>query len=219
MNKVGSNENDILLNISGKTAKEILEASGQGDNYPIDLNRVLKTWNLRNIPATFDALEKEEPIKNLVAKRGEILGLVLTINNQVGIFHKKNDSISGKRYTVAHEIGHCCCHADRLKNGYIEFRCNQDANTISDMEKEANIFAGELLIPEKALKKAIKETRKVVLSQLASLFLVSIADMETRLKHLGIDYIDDRNKDSLKNTSETDDILIDAIRFALNSTS
>lgn len=63
---------------------------------------------------------------------------------------------------------------------------NFKTTTTSEIEREANNFALELIIPARVLSYAISERGYTTLDSLAALFGVSEVAMLTRLKQLGI---------------------------------
>lgn len=80
-----------------------------------------------------------------------------------------------QRFTMAHELGHICLHADSVTARYAEkifFR----SQLTTLQEKEANEFASDLLIPRDLLFAQIAEGRKK-LSDLADIFEVSLDAM------------------------------------------
>ena len=61
------------------------------------------------------------------------------------------------RFTIAHELGHWICHAHRDVGEEQPTFCrsqdlSQDADR--DLEREANVFGAELLMPEAAVREA-----------------------------------------------------------------
>jgi hypothetical protein len=60
------------------------------------------------------------------------------------------------RFTIAHELGHWICHAHAAEEAapaYCRSRdLSQDADR--DLEREANVFGAELLMPEAAVREA-----------------------------------------------------------------
>ena len=123
----------------------------------------MKVLGILKFPSEFNELEKDKSNK-------KIAGLVLLHEDDIGIFYSKSASIEQKRFTIAHELAHCCLHGDLLTNGYIEFLYNGEPETTH--EKEASIFAMELLIPEKQLRKIYKELLKPSLKGLSEIFQV-----------------------------------------------
>lgn len=62
------------------------------------------------------------------------------------------EPIRRQRFTIAHEIGHWICHA-RTTPSYCRSRdLAEDANKA--LEREANVFGAELLMPEPAVREA-----------------------------------------------------------------
>jgi hypothetical protein len=64
--------------------------------------------------------------------------------------------IRRQRFTIAHELGHWICHAHAAEEAapaYCRSRdLSQDADR--DLEREANVFGAELLMPEAAVREA-----------------------------------------------------------------
>ncbi len=83
-----------------------------------------------------------------------------------------------QRYTLAHEIGH-------IVLGHIHKKYIIWDSIIQDIthEREANIFAAELLMPE---KEVIEKAKTLSLEELSAYFRVSKSSMQIRLKELGI---------------------------------
>lgn len=173
-----------LEKLKNKSAFELLNDSGQLYDIPVNLDSILEHYGVAKIPSEFDELEALEANKG----KGEISGLVLSSGDNLGIFYKKTDSIHRKRFTIAHELAHCCLHTDSLKNGYIELR-NPDYS--DERELAADIFAGELLIPKQQLDYVMQRLIKPSLYGLAEIFQVSVNVMRARLEYLRISYFDD----------------------------
>lgn len=171
-----------LNELCGKTPEELLSKCDELDKIPVNVERLVKKLGIALIPDTFNDIEK-------IHNDGEIWGLVLEQDDDVGIFYKSTVGDHKRRFTIAHELAHCCNDSDILKDGYIEYR--KEMNSDIPREKAANIFAGELLIPRDSLEYAIQRLRKPSLRGLAELFEVSVQVMRARLEHLGLDYYDD----------------------------
>lgn len=176
---------DKLNKLKGKTANDILKMTGQKDIIPIDLDEILEKLEIYKISTTFEDLEQSGNFDD----KGEISGLVLVKKNDIGIFYKKTDSLHRKRFTIAHELAHCCKHGEMLQAGYVEFRGTM--NSDNENEIEANVFAGELLIPKKQLNRVYKQLIVPSLVGLADIFEVSINVMRERLLYLGEPFFDD----------------------------
>lgn len=99
----------------------------------------------------------------------------ITINNK--------QVIERQRFTMAHEFAHYCLHrydADKFED--VTFFRSDDSNCT--MEKQANIFAGELLMPETLVRSEIRNGETSI-NGLAKKFKVSPLAMKVRLLSLG----------------------------------
>lgn len=89
----------------------------------------------------------------------------------------KNFSNDRKRFTIAHELGHLLMHS--VNNPAIpEYR-------VLDIEKEANSFASEFLMPALAVKNSLYDLRLSYLSELKRYWLTSMASIIKRALDLG----------------------------------
>ncbi|WP_234744866.1 ImmA/IrrE family metallo-endopeptidase [Burkholderia sp. WTPI3] len=93
-----------------------------------------------------------------------------------GIFYNGNASPERKRFTIAHELGHFILHRDRQ----MSFQCDKASvysgqDTLAVIEREADDFASNLLLPGDVLRDAMagQTINLHLLSQLASRFQVS----------------------------------------------
>lgn len=105
-------------------------------------------------------------------RTNNISGLVDHVGKTIHI--NKLDSNLRQRFTIAHEIGHIQLHGD--KEDYVDYRVeempdNLDTDKISK-EKEADYFAGCLLMPKEVFCEKYKEF-KGNLIQVAKFFGVS----------------------------------------------
>lgn len=96
-----------------------------------------------------------------------------------------------QRFTVAHEIGHFALgHLNECGEGHKKLLRDPAANFSSGqsawIEREANAFAADLLMPAKVLRYAVNERRILDVTQLATLFKVSQVAMRYRLQNLGL---------------------------------
>lgn len=166
-----------LNELKGFSAEDILKKTGQEENVPVNLDKIIDDLKIYRKAMDFSEMEKIEG-------KGKISGLVLLLDNNVAVFYNKNDSLERKRFTAAHEIGHCCLHANVLKNDYIEFL--HDDGFENEHETEASIFATKLLIPEKSLRYVYDSLLKPNLNDLSEMFQVPNKIMDIRLKELGL---------------------------------
>ena len=77
-----------------------------------------------------------------------------------GIFYNPDARLERRRFTVAHELGHFVLHRDSND----AFNCNKAAvysgsDTLAVIEREANVFASNLLMPGDVFGKAINGSR------------------------------------------------------------
>jgi Zn-dependent peptidase ImmA (M78 family) len=87
---------------------------------------------------------------------------------------------NGRRnFTVAHEVGHYILHIE--KNSC--FACIMDMHIRLPLEREANLFAAELLMPADSVKSLAAD---MCVRRMASYFRVSNQAMEIRIKELGL---------------------------------
>lgn len=204
--------------IQGLTADELLRKFNQYDALPVDIEKILLDMKANLIEDDLSFLLNKAVVKTQIEKYGELCGLVLATKDDLNIFYKKYDvdltdnivvrSIRNRtRFTLAHELAHCVLHADHLEKGYLEFRFdnkkmnvenntniqNKDKNTYDYIEYMANIYAGQLLIPEHKLKEVLGKLILPSLKSLSELFEVSSNVMRARLDYLKLNYLDDIN--------------------------
>jgi Zn-dependent peptidase ImmA (M78 family) len=89
------------------------------------------------------------------------------------------------RFTIAHELGHWICHAKGMQEAPTYCRA-QDVSQDTDraLEREANVFGAELLMPQAAVRKAWAAFPDR--DELASSFEVSILAAHWRLYSFGL---------------------------------
>ena len=112
--------------------------------------------------------------------------VVLNANERVG---GRNDSpLRRFRFTIAHEIGHWVCHCleGRARDLEPSYCRPVDLTESADrtLEREANVFAAELLMPEQAVRKAWSEFGDI--AECATHFDVSPTAMQWRLYSFGL---------------------------------
>ncbi|MDR2341507.1 MAG: ImmA/IrrE family metallo-endopeptidase [Campylobacteraceae bacterium] len=112
----------------------------------------------------------------------ETSGFLEKINDKWTIFVNSRESDYRKRFTVVHELAHYIKHRDNcpLKKDQIFFR---DENTNS-IEREANEFAANLLMPKEMFEKYIDEGYDTI-SSLADKFQLSTSAVRYRAFKLG----------------------------------
>jgi hypothetical protein len=85
------------------------------------------------------------------------------------------------RFTIAHEIGHFLLHPERA----ISERGGATNQATARLEREADQFAAELLMPEYLVRQAVLDDGADA-RRLADRFDVSAQAMSLRLHHLGL---------------------------------
>jgi Zn-dependent peptidase ImmA (M78 family) len=104
-------------------------------------------------------------------------------NNRVVIGVNLRHHPNRRKFTIAHELGHyllheaATVHLDERKPGYIVQRRDGKSSTGEDVfEREANLFAAELLMPAKALARDLRDGAFDVLEEDDEAFMKSLAD-------------------------------------------
>jgi Zn-dependent peptidase ImmA (M78 family) len=90
------------------------------------------------------------------------------------------------RFTIAHELGHWVCHVLGATNPRPTFCRSKDLSHDADraLEREANVFGAELLMPEASVRKAWADLNDV--DACACWFDVSPTAMHWRLYGFGL---------------------------------
>ncbi len=142
---------------------------------------IIKKYNLK-IPIDLDFLLKELDIDIEWAFLPQnIDGAALPGKFSRGLIVLNTGRIKTReRFTIAHEIGHILWHYPKVDIEKTLFLDLGDDN--SKNEREANVFATELLMPRKEVIKAFYHTQNI--SELAEFFQVSKQAMSIRLEEL-----------------------------------
>ena len=166
--------------LKNNTAADILRETGQENVTPVNLREILQKFEISVISIDFSEIERM--MSDMVKERGRILGAVMTKDNNTAIFYSNDKELMSNhryRFTVAHELAHCCLDGEL---SHVEFR--HDGSSASPQERAANIFAGELLIPLHQLERVSKELLLPTVKNLATVFEVSEPVMAARLAYL-----------------------------------
>lgn len=169
-----------LNELNGQQAEDLLSLLGKDFSIPIDIEKILDCLSIEYKNYDFSDFETKLPIGE------KILGAALVDKDDVIILYRDGESKNRKRFTLAHEIAHCCLDAQNLKDGHIEFRSDQISN--NSREYEANVFAGKLLIPKENLLQEYRHMIAPLSDVLAKTFGVSTNVMEKRLEYLKLPY-------------------------------
>lgn len=137
---------------------------------PLDLNEIV---NILGLKLTF------EPLQNDVSGS-------LYKDKIDGYWRIKVNSLhhpNRQRFTIAHEVAHYILHRkDSTEFNDSEFFRNSELNS---MEREANSFASEVLMPREKFMAYIKNTSSKI-EDIASHFHVSAQAVQLRAKSLGL---------------------------------
>lgn len=155
--------------------------------------------NVENLASTLGVSVQYEPAEDNLS--GFLLRDLSRHKAVIGI--NSNHHVNRQRFTIAHELGHFFLHegekmhVDRLVDvrGFQvrNLRNKESSKGISVEEKEANLFAAELLMPANFLKQDVPEIDLLDLfdedglKNLAEKYQVSIQALTFRLAYL--DYI------------------------------
>jgi Zn-dependent peptidase ImmA (M78 family) len=107
-----------------------------------------------------------------------VSGILLRDQGGEWIVVRARDSAKRQRFTIAHEIGHSRCRHQGLR-----FMCDSNFRTDSTIEREANQFAAELLMPRAAFSALYNRGKRE--KDLASYFGVSVEAATWRAVDLG----------------------------------
>lgn len=164
----------------------------------IDFNLLEAPIDLRQVAKKLKVSIEEQDLDN------DISGFLLKKEGKTIIGLNKNHPKVRKRFTIAHEIGHYKLHnvesplfVDyfykgsmlRSKESNKIYRSTNNSNN-PIMEKEANFFAANLLMPKMLVKIHLNELNENLsyddkLVKLTEIFQVSEIAMDYRLKSLG----------------------------------
>ncbi|MEM4959302.1 MAG: ImmA/IrrE family metallo-endopeptidase [Nanopusillaceae archaeon] len=154
----------------------IIEGSLEKDGYTFRRKDIEKIIFLSERPDSFAAQMLRKA--NEKGLKDEYLYFIF-INNQVPLVRK--------RFTIAHEIGHIVLkHFERSEFIYVFHK--EDCQNY--FEEEANLFAGELLVPYGFLKQAIFHYNIRDIHSLAKFFNVSEQVVSIKVRQYNLfDYI------------------------------
>lgn len=103
---------------------------------------------------------------------------IITVNDNKSYYHTV--------FTIAHELGHYCCHQNKVQTeGFIERKQTQYTDDQMICEQQANQFAAELLMPECKFKEIFNKNNQI-LEEVQKFFQVSLKAVEFRAINLGL---------------------------------
>ncbi len=156
--------------------------------------RILKDFGIKKLPIPIRKLARKLGLRINVHDLGEGISGVLVINNGIGtIGINESESEVRRRFTIAHELGHFLLHRKNhdlfIDKQTVLFRNEESSKGDKIIERAANVFAANILIPRNLLVKEIKDRKLIILDEdnvkkLAKTFNVSQIAMTYRLTNL-----------------------------------
>lgn len=180
-------ENYMCKKLSELNGKKPVDFLSKVSEIPIDIGGILDKWKILFCPVDFKDLEN-----NLQIKR-KISGMAYAEGDDLMILYSENLAENEWRFTLAHELAHCCLHMDVDSSCHVELQMSGDilGNFSGELEyfnrrkeQEADDFARELLMPEQQLIFLLKNTENPNLKILSDYFLVPQEHMKIRLEQL-----------------------------------
>jgi hypothetical protein len=109
-------------------------------------------------------------------------GVLLPAESEIWV--RRDESLTRRRFTIAHEIGHHFLHSDGATVLCRAADVDQAEEAAKLKERQANRFAAELLMPEELVR--AHADREADVTELARMFNVSPIAMAYRLVNLEI---------------------------------
>ena len=146
------------------------------------------TFGGSELPVPVDAIAEDLLGLSVAEDELEVSGLLLPAERRIWLNAREAcESPGRRRFTLAHELGHwiCQCLEGRMAPVY----CRSDEvgppnGDARQLEREANVFAAELLMPELLVRKEYEEWGR--LDDVAKSLGVSTDAMAWRLCNLGL---------------------------------
>jgi hypothetical protein len=147
-------------------------------------DRFHAAYSAPNLPVPVESIA--EDLLGLYVEEAEELdcsGLLLPAERRVVL--RADEPPARRRFTLAHEVGHWVCQVREGHDAPVYCRA-ADMTPAADrtLEREANVFAAELLMPEPAVREGFQ--RAASAAELADWFGVSEEAMGWRLFNFGL---------------------------------
>lgn len=149
-----------------RQAERLLDAAGISRE-PVSLRDIVSALNLELVQTTREPFSCEAALERVGDGRAIVL--------RGGADERR------RRFTIAHEIGHFVLHPQRERPE----RGGAATQGMRREEREADLFAAELLMPDHLVREAVVEHGADV-ARLADRFQVSAKAMRIRLERLGL---------------------------------
>jgi Zn-dependent peptidase ImmA (M78 family) len=169
---------------------------------PVPLDRFFQELNLSHVAVprltlggVVDHLRAEGvPVEDIGEPATTLAGFLFAAGRIGVVFVNADDILGRRRFTAAHELGHAVLHREKMGQFIADADIAEADEATAVIEREANHFAVELLMPEEVVRARAAELRaeysacpRIVLAyRLASELLVSLQAMRYRLKTLEV---------------------------------
>ena len=177
--------NKILEKIECLTAEDLL-IKYNIKSYPnvntMNIDEIYERIGIGLYYKNLSDLEKQTGISG-------IEGFVLSDDESVSIFINKKLSRHRKRFVQAFLLGICCCY--NYDNGYKIQYIKSNNDKITELSKDAVVFAKELLMPIRPIMAVTKRLLMPYLSVYVQIFEVEPKLMAERLENLRLAYYKD----------------------------
>ena len=149
---------------------------------PVDIRKIVKTCGVKLVPHD----PGDDDLSGFLLKNPDDDSVVLGVNC--------THSLNRQRFTIGHELGHHFLHSNSVHVDGRYQLLNRDAKSkqgTDTQEIEANLFAGEVLVPEHMLRADINEIGELdiedeaTVKDLAKRYRVSTQVIARRLISLG----------------------------------
>ena len=126
---------------------------------PVSIKQILTDIGVRFSEYNLKPLEESLKLR----KSDAILGMAISVGDDLGILYSPGIDKNALNYVLAHEFAHCCLHMKPTEKFHVEMKLSDDlysrsSNTSflagykhSHKEVQADRFAADLLIPTDAL--------------------------------------------------------------------
>ena len=178
-----------LKEIQGLSPKNILNTYWDSERnvYPIDIAKMLYNMGIRIFSYDFSKFDNDD---------SKFVGAILTNETDITLLYRERESKSRSRFVLAHELAHCCLRNFNMQsNPHVEYYCEEISTDLHELK--ADMFARELLVPLKELRKILMTKYPDSLPEvvtLSEMFVVPLDVMTERLKELNVPYLDQYNR-------------------------
>lgn len=175
--------------LNNKTPDYFLQ---ENTTLPVDIIRILQKMNIDVIKESFDMLQERLPFKNTT-----IDAITYVEQSGLKILYDQHLDVKNKRFTLAHELAHCCLHMNANNYCHIELQTHSDifgkekgklVSSTVNQEKIADKFARELLIPSSSLFYLLNKSETLSIEELSDIYGVPFDQMQKRIEEVYIEF-------------------------------